>query len=517
MGLYLIESYLSDMEQLWERVAALKEADFNAFDKQVQKETDRLKSALNSGTFDNPRATIGLEYEFYGVDESFEALRRVPRTVFEHIGFGKELGLHNAELTTSPQPLGPHGLAAIQNAVQSAVLTAQATSTRCEPIKLASDGFWTIPPSGETAVGYLDSAAERYGVIISSNMSGSPQYHAQSNVSTYEPQCLIDTPNVSFHSRTIMPVTLTTSIQPHYQVPVAADLPTYFGYVLRIAGPLVALAVNSPFFPPSLYDEDATVESVLTDGHLENRVLAYESVMRDPNKPDKVRFPRDIESMAEAVDRLAGDPPIVPLELDSGDRFDDQFAHLRHKHGSYWRWVRPVFEGPSKSAANVRIEFRPLPAQPTIRDSVAFLAVFAGLVHGLVHADHPVVELPWETARENFYKAVSNGLSADLAWITANGQRTSNTEEIYADLFEHTQRGLERQGFGPEDAARAFRPVRERVDRRITPASWKCDRLRHHAEYGETLATAVTAAQRDYLGEQADTLAEGVFTDWAGV
>lgn len=505
------------MDQLSKRVAAFGETDIEAFDRQIQEEADRLKAALDSGTFDNPQATIGLEYEFYGVEESSGTLRRVPRTVLKLIGFEKELGLHNAEVTTSPQPLGPHGLTAIQNAVQSAVQMAQANSTRCDPIQLASDGFWAIPPTGETAVTYLDATAEQNGVIISPNMSESPQYHAQSNVTTYEPQCLIDTPNVSFHSRTIMPVTLTTSIQPHYQVPVAADLPTYFRYVLRIAGPLVALAVNSPFFPPSLYNENATVNSVLADAHLENRVLTYETVMRDPSRPDKVRFPRDIESLADAVDRLAGDPPIVPLELDSTDRFDDEFVHLRHKHGSYWRWVRPVFEGSSKAAANARLEFRPLPAQPTIRDSIAFLALFAGIVRGLVSNNHPVAKLTWETACENFYRAVRDGLSADLAWITADGQRTSSTEEIYYDLFEHAQQGLERQGFSPEDATRAFQPVRERVDRRVTPASWKRDRLRHHAENGETLATAVTAAQRDYLSEQADTLVEGVFTDWSGV
>jgi hypothetical protein len=505
------------MKQLCERVAALGETDLEAFDERVRRETDRLKSALDSGTFDNPQATIGLEYEFYSVDESSGALRRVPRTVFELAGFERELGVHNVEFTTGPRPLGPHGLAAIQNAVRSAVSTARAGSTRCEPVQLASDGFWTIPPSGETAAEYLDAVVEHHGVTVSSNMSESPEYHAQSNVSTYEPRCLVDTPNVSFRARTIMPVTLTTSIQPHYQVPVAADLPTYFGYALRIAGPLLALAVNSPFFPPSLYDEDATVESVLADGHLENRVSTYESVMRDPNRPDKVRFPRDVETTVEAVERLAGDPPIVPLAVDPGDRFDDRFAHLRHKHGSYWRWVRPVFEGSSESAANVRVEFRPLPAQPTIRDSVAFLAAFAGLLCGLVHADHPVAELPWETARENFYGAVRGGLDAEIAWITADGQRTTETGAIYADLFDHARQGLERQGFAPEDATRALRPVRERVDRGVTPARWKRDRLRHHAADGATLATAVTAAQGDYLDEQAGTLVDGVFTDWTGV
>jgi hypothetical protein len=506
------------MEELGQRVATtVRDADPETFASRVASEAEALKGELEIGTFDNPQAIVGLEYEFSGVDEATGELRRVPRALLDTIGFEKELGLHNAEVVVNPQPLGPHGLAAIQHSVQSAVATAHDASTRCEHIRLASDGFWAIPPTGETAADYFSTTETVDGMALAENVSDSVRYHALSNSDLYRPRRRVEAPNVSFACRTVVPASLTTTVQPHYQMPIAADLPTYFRYALRVAGPLLALAVNSPLFPPSLYDDDATVADVLADGHRENRVFTYESVMNDPDRPDKVRFPRDVESTAAAVDRIASDPPIVPRCLDADSRFDDRFVHLRYKHGSYWRWVRPVFEGATTADANARIEFRPLPAQPTVRDSVAFLAALAGLLRELVATDHPVRGLSWEQARENFYSAARDGLDADLVWLTADGERTTAVDDVYADLFRHAQRGLERRGFDADGAARYLWPLRQRVDRRTTPAGWKRDRLREYADRGRSLAGAVTAAQRDYIHRQAETLVEGVFTDWPDV
>ena len=505
------------MEKFARQVAAARDVDPDLFAERVAAEAEELKGELEVGTFDNPQAILGLEHEFYAIDGRTDVLRRVPVPLLELIGFETELGLHNAELAGRPQPFGPHGLAALGHEIRAAVRAAHDASTRNEGIRLVADGFWTVPPVGETAAEYLAASVEIDGVVLSPNMPSSVRYQVMSNTSLYEPRCRLETANVTLETPTISPGTLTTSIQPHYQVPTAADLPDYFGYALRVAGPLLALAVNSPLFPPSLYDADATVDSVLAEGHLENRVRLYEAVMNDAERPGKVRFPQDIESAAAAVDRIAADPPIAPELFDGGDRFDDRFAHLGHKHGSYWRWVRPVFGGASESAANARIEFRPLPGQPTVRDAVSLVAAFAGALHGLAATDHPVTDLPWETARANFYAAARDGLDADLAWITADGDETTDIDDLYEDLFAVAAEGLSRAGFDPEAVTARLRPLRRRVETRTTPAGWKCDRLRAHADGGASLSTAVVDAKSDYVAEQAGTLVEGTFADWPGV
>ncbi|MFB6068344.1 MAG: hypothetical protein ABEJ90_00260 [Halobacterium sp.] len=496
-------------------VREMLDTDLESFGDAVRREARALEEAIADGAFDNPQAIVGLEYEFYGVADEDATLRRVPRNLLDLVGFEKELGLHNAELSTSPQPLTAHGLAAQEDELKARVGAAMDASTRVEGIRLVSDGTWTIPPAGETATDYLGASVEQDGVRLATNMSESARYQAMAN-SEYDPQASIDVLGVSYSADTVVPESLITSIQPHYQVPAAEDLQEYFRYAVRVAGPLLALGANSPFLPPSLYD-DPDAERVLADGHHENRVYVFEGVMNPESGDRKVRFPRDVESVYDALERVVDDRPAVPASVEARGRFDDEFAHIRHKHGTFWRWVRPVFGGATRSSANVRVEFRPLPAQPTVRDSVAFQAAFAGLLKSLTSTDHPLSELDWEAARENFYAAARDGLDADLAWVTPDGDRTRNREELYADLFEHAADGLERRGLSNDEAATYLRPLRQRVDRSVTPASWKRDRVRAHVAEGKSFADAVHAMQREYVVRQQDSLLSGDFASWPDV
>jgi hypothetical protein len=230
--------------------------------------------------------------------------------------------------------------------------------------------------------------------------------------------------------------------------------------------------------------------------------------------PDKVCFPPDFETVDDAIDSIATDDTIVPLPVESGQRFDDQFIHFRHKHGSYWRWVRPVFDGPTKSDANARIEFRPLSGQPTVRDAVAFQAVFAGLMESLPRCEHPVGELDWKLARDNFYAAMRNGLQADFDWLTANGTETTDHEQLYQELFEHARDGLEMRGLSDEEVDKYVEPLRQRFERRLSPARWKHNRVKRQVSRNVPLTEAVWEMQSAYLQNQRETLIEGSFIDW---
>ncbi len=500
-----------------ELAAAIHEAldvDVEEFERRVEEEAERLKTEVSAGTFDNSQSLVGLELEFYGADDRTDALCRVPRGLLETIGFEKELGLHNAEMQTTPLPLTTYGLAAQEKQIQ-AHLAPALEKTGTENIRLVSGGIWTVPPVGESAVDYLTDSIGQNGIRIATNLSASVRYHTMANAS-YPSRCTLEAPNVTLSADTVMPESLCTSIQPHYQVAHAPDLPVHFRYALRVAGPLLALGVNSPFFPPRLYD-DVPDETVLEDAHMENRVHVFESVMnpgREVDKQPKVRFPPDFESVDEAIDDIAMDACIVPMEMESGNRFDDEFVHLRHKHGSYWRWVRPVFDGATRSAANARIEFRPLPGQPTVRDTVAFEAAFAGLMESLPRREHPVRSLEWEQAEANFYSAVRDGLDADMRWLTSNGAVTTDVDEICGECLEFARDGLTLRGFSDAEARRYLRPLRERLDHRTSPARWQYDHVRERVEEGVPLTEAVWGMQSEYIDRQAETLVEGSFSDW---
>ncbi|MFB6127608.1 MAG: hypothetical protein ABEJ79_10005 [Halolamina sp.] len=499
--------------ELLDRVRDAQATDLDAFEARVAEEAETLKSELREGTFDQAQARVGLEQELYGCDRDGNDLVRVPRRLLELVGFESELGLHNAEMHTSPQPLNGHGLAAQEAEVRARIEAAQ-TRASVEDIRLVSDGLWTVSPTGESAADYLDDNVDRDGVVMAVNMSDSVRYQAMNNCDSRDGMA-IETPHVSFETTTVLPTSLTTSIQPHYQVARAAAFPAYHGYALRVAGPLLALGVNSPFFPPELYDGDATAADVLADHWMENRIPVFESVDRLDGCA-KVRFPGDVATLAEAVEHISCDDCLVPMWVDPQERFDDAFRHLTLKRGSYWRWIRPVFEGGCRAAANARVEFRPLPAQPTVRDAVAFLALFAGLMEGLYLEDHPVAALEWETAKENFYAAMRHGLDADVTWITADGERTTDTRRTYTELFRAARDGLTARGVAPEVADEYLRPLRGRLAHETTPASWKHDRVAEAVADGASLSTAIERMQRSYVDRQGKTLLSGSFLDWVG-
>ncbi len=502
------------------QVQEVLSVDPEAFQQQVRVDAEEITTAIEDGVFDNPQAIVGLEYEFYAVStgagvntpgqpEEFGSLQRVPRRLLDFIRFEKELGLHNAELSTSPLPLNPDGLRAQEAAVAAQLRTAN-QCVRREGLALVSDGLWTVPPQGESARGYLTDSAEVDGVQLAANMSASPRYHAMANADgEVTPAMELDAPHVSLSAQTVMPESLITSIQPHYQVPIARTLPERFRYALRVAGPLLALGVNSPLFPPDLYD-DADPDAILSDAWMGNRIGVFESVMNTHSPRGKVRFPHDVESVDEAIFRIVDDDLLVPMPVDESV----EYGAFQTKHGTYWRWVRPVFGGASGSRANARIEFRPIAAQPTVRDSLAFQAAFGGLMEGLPRTNHPVADLDWGLARENFYNAAEDGLDASLTWITDDGAVTTDTEELFADLFEHAAEGLRSCGFSEESIGRYLGPLRRRVRHGVTPARWKLRQVREELEGGASFEEAVTAMQRRYIRRQSETLLDSDFGAW---
>jgi len=493
--------------------------DTEAYATEAAADADFVLSELDAGTFDNHQSILGLEYEFYGVSEdrwrtgreNHFALARVPRRLLELIGFEKELGLHNAEMTASPQPFNSYGLEAIEAEVRSR-LEAALDCSRAEGLRLVSDGLWTIPPTGETAREYLSDSVDDDGVRIATNMTDAVRYHAMANSGSGSFR--VDAPGVDLEARTVMPESLITSIQPHYQVQQAMDLPRYFTYAVRLAGPLLALGVNAPFFPPDCYEEGIDPEWLLENAWQENRIAVFESVLNSATETDKVRFPSDLDSIEEAVQRVVDDETMVPMPVDTEGEFHDDFATLRRKHGTYWRWVRPVFDGPTRSQANARIEFRPLPAQPTVRDSMALTVAFAGAMEGLTRTEHPVADLPWEAARENFYAAMREGLDAEITWLTADGTETTDLELALTDLLEHAAEGLRAVGLDREGVDRYLQPLQWRIENGTTPASWKRQQVRRRLDDGDPLAEAIQSTQRQYIRNQADTLISGEFSDW---
>jgi hypothetical protein len=503
------------------------------FEARVADQADWLRTAIAEGRMDNADFAVGLEMEVYAVDRSAEAaagaddtpdedsdadavprLARLPDGVFDADAANKELGRHNVEINTDPTVLDEAGLAAQATAIRERTEQARAAA-RAHDRDLVLDAMWTVPPA-EGAAPYLSAVEERDGLVFAENMRQDPRYVAIDN------DCLrrvdegaipLSVPGVDRTFPSILFESLATSIQPHLQIPSAAAFPAYYNAAIRTLGPLLAIAANSPFLPADLYGDVDDPAALVEATHHELRIAAFEQSVNHTPSP-KVRVPRDIEDAEDIVDRVVADDRYAPFLrewLADGDRetLAERVWEFDHKRGTYWRWLRCVVGGDPVEGDNdessLRIEYRPLPTQPSVTDVVGLQALTAGLLRGLVAADHPIADLPWSAAEASFYSAVEDGLDAELAWLTADGERTSDPATIYDEIFAHARRGLDEAGVPADDVDRYLAPIEARWGARTTPSAWKKARVREALDDGADFAPAVAEMQRAYVRRSLET------------
>jgi hypothetical protein len=493
--------------------------DLDEFTERIERQAEFLKREIADASLDNADPTIGLEIEVYAVDED-ERLTRVPEGVFGD-RFNKELGLHNAEINTAPSVLDAEGLE--EQAAQIRAVTDDAADRLAgSGTSIVFDSMWTIPPEEGTRA-YLSDTERAEEMVLAKNMRDHPRYRAIDNAYLDRVEGVdIELPGVSETFPSILVESLATSIQPHLQVPDADDLPAYYNAAIRTMGPVLSLATNSPFAPPDLY-ADVDPDRLLDQTYHELRVPVFEQSVNLPGEdaPKKVRFPDDIERTEDTVEKVVEDHTYSPFlrewtgEEDDAESYTDEFWEFDFKRGTYWRWLRAVIGGEpigdDNDERSIRIEYRPLPTQPTVRDNVALLALVAGLLVGLVDRDHPLEKLSWENARASFYGAVEDGMDATLHWVTADGDRTTEAETIYDEIFALARHGLASRGVDADTVDDVLGPIEARRRVATTPSRWKLRRVREALDDGVELEQAVHAMQHDYIATAARTES---FAEW---
>lgn len=503
------------MSELADLVARSLSADASErFEARVRDQAERLVEAIEQGQLDSPGFAVGLELEAYAVDGSGR-LAALPAAVFETCN--KELGCHNIELNIPPAAFDSNGFDEHAPAVAEAVGAAR-RAVDDTALELVLDAMWTIPPA-EGTTAYLSDVDTADGVTVAANMQPNARYCALDNsVLAHRGGAVeLDLTGYAGAFPTILPESLASSMQPHLQVPSAAAFPRYYNVAIRTMAPVLALATNAPFLPTDLYDAAADPGRLVDAGYHELRIPVFEQAV---NAGDgKVSFPRDIDAATDVVARIAADAIRAPflrewVADDGRDGFRDDIWELDHKRGTFWRWLRaipggqPVGDGTERS---LRIEYRPLPTQPTVADTVGLQWLTVGLIRGLVAAGHPLETLDWSASRASFYDVVERGLDADLVWVARDGSRTADPAVVFGEVFEFARRGLDAAGLSGDTIDRALGPIEARWASRTTPSAWKRTRVRTYLAAGDPLERAITRMQRDYLERSASGIP---FAEW---
>ncbi|HAE14261.1 MAG: CBS domain-containing protein [Chitinophagales bacterium] len=265
-----------------------------------------------------------------------------------------------------------------------------------------------------------------------------------------------------------------TSFQLHLQV-APEDFVQAYNWSQVIAAPVLAAATNSPLlFGKELWSE---IRIALFQQSIETRKSVEE--LRD-QRP-RVTFGKDwIRNSITDIYKddithfdvliTFDDPPDSLQEYRNGHI--PELRALRLHNGTVYRWNRPCY-GVYRGKPHLRIENRYLPAGPSIRDEVANMAFWTGLM--LAKPAAPVSEThSFRDIKSNFFKAARAGIETVLIW---QGKELNTRTLILEELLPLAAKGLMSAGIPQEEISYHLNTIERRLKKQ-TGSQWQVRNFR---------------------------------------
>lgn len=454
-------------------------ADFERFRAALERETAELARWFEQGRLSDEGFVGGFELECWLVDAVGRPAPRNER-VLERLAdplVAPELARFNLELNGAPRTLEGAALAAIEADLVARWRRLEAAA-RSLGLRVAAIGILPTLRQGDLTLASM-SPMNRYRAL-------NEQVFAlrQGRPARIE---IVGRGRLALGHRDVMLESATTSFQVHLQVP-ASRAVRYYNAAIVASAATVAVGANSPYlFGRDLWDE--------------TRIPLFEQSIEVGGREDaafgplrRVSFGSGYarESLMELFrENLEHFPVLLPL---APEEEPARLPHLRLHNGTIWRWNRPLV-GFGPDGAHVRIEHRVVAAGPTMADAVANAAFFFGLAHALATAPEPPERaLPFERARDNFYRAAREGMSAHVFWP---GHRVAHPlRQLLPELIDRAGEALIALGMALPEVERCLGIVRGRVETGQTGAAWQ---RAWTAAHGRDMAALLEA----YLRRQA--------------
>ncbi len=460
--------------------------DYARFSRRLGEALEALRALLLRPGFGAGSPTVGAELELCLVDARGFPLP-VNRQVRARTGDPRvtlELDAFNLEVNLRPGPLAGRPFTAVREDIESA-LDGVRRAAATQGARVAVIGI--LPTLREADLG-------------SGALTPEPRYRAMSAAIRQRRAAPF---HVSIRGEEALTLTwndvtlegANTSLQYHLRVAPGAFARTYNAAQLATA-PVLAVAGNSPLFlGRKLWDE--------------TRVALFRQAVDDRAEPGEGGFQPHArvsfghgwvregahELFAEAV---ALHPPMLPVSGDEPMRERvaagevPRLDELRLHQSTVWSWNRAIYD-PS-DGGHLRIEFRALPAGPTVVDMAANGAFLLGLTLGLAERmDALLPALPFVHAQGNFIRAARQGLDAELLWPAeaAPSPQPIPVTTLVPRLLPEARRGLVRAGVEAAEVDALLDIIARRVALRRTGASWQrqvLDRLEAQMPRQDALA-----------------------------
>ena len=386
----------------------VSQADRRRYREKVRSCLDVLARMLRESRFTDGPEQVGLEVEFYLVDEAGEPSMRNADVLaaIDDPDWSPELGRFNIEVNMAPRLLAGDALATMERLMADSYNRADLRA-RQAGARLAM-------------IGILPSLREQHATEAA--MSPNPRYQLLNEqicaARGEEMQISIEgRERLLTHVASIMPEAACTSVQCHLQV--SPELfGSYWNAAQAVAGVQVALAANSPYlFGRELWQEtriplfeqatDTRPEELQVQG-VRPRVWFGEQWITSVFD----LFEENLRYFPALLPLVEDEDPVAAL--DGGGI--PELAELTLHNGTVYRWNRPVY-AVAGGEPHLRVENRVLPAGPTVTDVIANAAFYYGLVHMLAEAERPIwSQMSFAAAHDNLIEGARHGIEARLYW-----------------------------------------------------------------------------------------------------
>jgi len=435
--------------------------DFVEFSARLAEETGLLESWLGEGRCEQSAYVGGFELEAWLLDRNYFALpaNEAYLARLNNPLVVAELSRFNVELNGAPQPLAGRALRRLEEELTG-------TWRRCLEVAHEFEGtlimIGILPTVREEDLSLTNiSPLNRYYALNEQVLKSRDGRPIRLDIEGRE--------HLRLMHADVMLEAATTSFQVHLQFP--ADLAVrYFNAAQILSAPMVALAANSPFlFEKQLWEE--------------TRIPLFEQAVDTGDNADpemrRVSFGSGylqhgaIETYRE---NLARYPVLLPILFEPGSQ---QLRHLRLHNGTIWRWNRLLIGFDEAATPHLRVEHRVMPAGPTIVDMIANAAVYLGASRFLAELRAPPEgDLPFATARDNFYRAARDGLDAGIVWL--DGCEVALRTLLADEILPMARHGLKLLGADEDDIERYMDVARSRVRSGLNGAAWQRAHVERH-------------------------------------
>ncbi|MBK9257942.1 MAG: CBS domain-containing protein [Saprospiraceae bacterium] len=261
-----------------------------------------------------------------------------------------------------------------------------------------------------------------------------------------------------------------TSFQVHLQIN-PANFKTQYNWAQMISGPVLSCCTNSPLlFGKELWAENRialfkqSLDTRNFNSHYREKVPRVyfgvdwlEGKPSDLWKNDVARFPLVFRGEGEENSREQLSRGVTPL-----------LKAVRLHNGTTYTWNRLCY-GVQDNIAHIRLENRYMPAGPTVKDEIANMVLWTGLMKSNTYDSEFWKNLDFRESKANFYKAARTGMDTMLDWF---GNKVSAKKLLIETLIPLASKGLKDSNVNHDDIDHYLGIIENRVLKQNSGSDW---------------------------------------------